>query len=407
MVANHVEAVGATSVTSVSSSVRQQILMKFEYPVLFTEAAFDAGNQALLSVLAEQGEDCRAARFFVVVDDGVDTGIPELRSQINAYFRAHGARIELGAEPLVVVGGERAKNDSEVVQQVLRALFERGFDRHSYLLAVGGGAMLDAVGYAASLFHRGMRLIRMPSTVLAQDDAGVGVKNGINAFDSKNALGTFAPPYAVINDFDLLASLPVRDHIAGIAEAVKVALIRDREFFAWLESHTEMLRRREPEATKYLIRRCAELHLAHIREAGDPFETGSARPLDFGHWAAHKLEVLTKHALRHGEAVAIGMALDTRYAQLTGLLDARAAERVEHVIRSVGLPTYDAGLELLDAEGRALVLKGLEEFREHLGGRLTVTLLAELGRGVEVHEIDHAVMQQAIDGLGQRPAHGR
>ena len=377
--------------------------MRFEYPVVFTEAAFEAGNQALLSVLPEQA-DGRQARFLVVVDEGVDASNPGFKQQIAAYFDAHAERIKLGAEPLTVAGGERAKNDPDVVQQILRELFERGFDRHAYLLAIGGGAMLDAVGYAAALFHRGMRLIRMPSTVLAQDDAGVGVKNGINAFGAKNALGTFAPPFAVLNDFALLSSLPFREHTAGMAEAVKVALIRDRAFFEWLERSAEMLIRREPEATKYLIRRCAELHLAHIREAGDPFETGSARPLDFGHWAAHKLEVMTEHSLRHGEAVAIGMALDTRYAALNGMLDADAAERVVRLIEALGLPIHHSALELRGGDGRAVVLKGLEEFREHLGGRLTVTLLAELGRGAEVHEIDHSSMEQAIEELARRHA---
>jgi 3-dehydroquinate synthase len=235
--------------------------------------------------------------------------------------------------------------------------------------------------------------------VLAQDDAGVGVKNGVNAFGAKNALGTFAPPFAVINDFALLASLSQRDHIAGIAEAIKVALIRDADFFRWIEAHAGALRAREATATQVLIRRCAELHLQHIREGGDPFETGSARPLDFGHWAAHKLEVLTDHALRHGEAVAIGMVLDTRYAQLVGMVDAATADRVQRVVEAVGLPTHHAGLTLRDADGRSAVLRGLEEFREHLGGVLTVTLLAEVGRGVEVHHIDHGAMQRAIDAL--------
>jgi 3-dehydroquinate synthase len=232
--------------------------------------------------------------------------------------------------------------------------------------------------------------------VLAQDDAGVGVKNGINAFGVKNALGSFAPPFAVVNDFALLDTLPLRDHIAGIAEAIKVALIRDASFFDWIERHAQALRDRAATPTRRLIHRCAELHLAHIRGAGDPFESGSARPLDFGHWAAHKLELLTQHELRHGEAVAIGMALDTRYAQLSQTIDEATAARVLRTIEAVGLPVWHPALELLAEDGAPAVLAGLEDFREHLGGQLTVTMLEAIGRGVEVHEIDRPRMCAAI-----------
>ena len=194
-------------------------------------------------------------------------------------------------------------------------------DRHSFVLAIGGGALLDVVGFAAATLHRGVRLVRMPTTVLAQNDAGVGVKNGINAFGAKNLLGTFAPPFAVINDSRFLSTLDRRDQIAGMAEAVKVALIRDRGFFAWISAHADALAAFAPDAVDHLIQRCAELHLQHIACGGDPFEQGSARPLDFGHWAAHKLEMLTGHAVRHGEAVAIGIALDCGYSVEAGHLD--------------------------------------------------------------------------------------
>src|SRR5207249_4231810 len=143
----------------------------------------------------------------------------------------------------------------------------------------------------------------------------------------KNFIGTFAPPWAVINDFQLLSSLSERDKRAGYVEAVKVALIRDKDFFEALEQDVDALRNFEPEAMQRLIYRCAELHLEHIATSGDPFEFGSARPLDFGHWAAHKLEQLSDYRIRHGEAVAIGIALDTIYSRQIGLLDAASAER--------------------------------------------------------------------------------
>ena len=145
-----------------------------------------------------------------------------------------------------------------------------------------------------------------------------------------------------------------------------------------------------------MIRRCAELHMHQIAHGGDPFETGSARPLDFGHWAAHKLESLTQHHLRHGEAVAIGMALDARYSVLAGLLapGRRSGSARCSSIWASGSGTRRSRAGAPTAASRSWT--GLREFREHLGGELTVTLLAGIGRGVEVHEIDEAHAGAAI-----------
>jgi 3-dehydroquinate synthase len=262
--------------------------------------------------------------------------------------------------------------------------------------------MLDAVGYAAATTHRGVRIVRAPSTVLAQNDAGVGVKNGINAFGAKNFLGTFAPPFAVINDSELLATLEPRDSRAGMAEAIKVGLIRDASFFEWLEANVEKLAAFEPNAMAAQIRWAAEIHLKHIAEAGDPFELGSARPLDYGHWAAHKLESMTKHALRHGEAVAIGMALDARYSVESGLLSAEAHDRILRLLERLGFELWHEALDRQDSAGRCLVLGGLTDFREHLGGELSVTLLTDIGARFETHAMDEALIERAIAYLRTR-----
>jgi len=247
-----------------------------------------------------------------------------------------------------------------------------------------------------------VRHVRIPTTTLAQDDSGVGVKNGINAFGKKNFVGTFAPPFAVINDFSLLATLSDRDKRAGYVEAVKVACIRDRAFFEWLEQQADALARFAPEPMKRLIFRSAELHVNHIAAGGDPFEMGSARPLDFGHWAAHKLEQLSEYRLRHGEAVAVGLALDVVYARRKGFLPAPEAERILTLLERLGFELFTSELLHEDADSQLLVVAGLEEFREHLGGELTITLLSEIGRGFEVHEVDLPLVVGAIEELRQR-----
>jgi 3-dehydroquinate synthase len=238
--------------------------------------------------------------------------------------------------------------------------------------------------------------------VLSQDDSAVGVKNGINAFGKKNFVGSFAPPHAVLNDYELLLTLHDRDWRAGISEAVKVALLKDAAFFAWIEHHARDLADRSLTAMAHLIHRSAELHLNHIATSGDPFELGSSRPLDFGHWAAHKLEQLSHHELRHGEAVAIGIALDSTYSYLTGSLPHADWRRIVELFERVELPIWHPDMATPGSGGRPAVLAGLEEFREHLGGRLTVMLLERIGSGFDVHELDEAVLLEASDLLRRR-----
>lgn len=340
-------------------------------------------------------------RLLVFVDAGLLEARPSLADEIISNVNANDHVLELAAAPVAIAGGEGIKHGLETIIDMQRLMVEHRIDRHSYIVAIGGGAVLDAVGLAAATAHRGIRHIRIPTTVLSQNDSGVGVKNGVNLFGAKNYFGTFAPPSAVINDYDFIESLPEREKRAGLAEAVKVALIRDRRFFEWLEGAVHELRCFDPDAMRYMIRRCAELHMHQIGKGGDPFERGTARPLDFGHWAAHRLEMLSEFSIRHGEAVAIGIALDTQYSVLTGLLDAEDASRVHSVLRDLGFSLWHELLEARSDDG-SLLMQGLREFQEHLGGELTITLLAALGTGLEVHEIKEPLMGKVIATLKER-----
>jgi 3-dehydroquinate synthase len=379
----------------------QSFVIRYDYPVYFTRDVFDPDNPCLTQALARIEPDKRQ-RVAVFVDEGVTFAMPDLLSRIARYAQHHSHHIEIAGDVAIVPGGEAVKNQHDCVEHMLRDLAARRVDRQSFALAIGGGAVLDAAGFAAAIFHRGVRHIRCPTTVLAQDDSGVGVKNAINAFGLKNLLGTFAPPFAVINDSAFLDKLPARDKRAGIAEAVKVALIRDADFFTWLEAEAEALARFSPNALDTLVRRCAMLHMRQIAHGGDPFEMGSARPLDYGHWAAHKLEMLSRNALRHGEAVAIGIALDARYSVLARLLPEGEELRIARLLERLGFRLWDDALNLRDETGTRRVLAGLKDFQEHLGGELTITLLVGIGRGVEVHFMDDALIQQSIQWLRTR-----
>jgi 3-dehydroquinate synthase len=372
----------------------QRFSVEFEYPVVFCRGALAPSEPTLVWSISRR-EPERRHPVFVVLDDGLVAARPSLPAEVEGYVAAHSQQLQLTAAPHQVPGGEAVKNDPALLNDLHQRLATARLDKQGCLLIIGGGAVLDAAGYVGSTTHRGVRIVRMPTTVLAQNDAGVGVKTSVNAFGSKNFLGTFAPPFAVINDVELLGTLPVRDVRAGLAEAVKVALIRDVAFFAWLEQHAAELREGATEPLERAVRRCAELHLGHIASAGDPFEKGSARPLDYGHWAAHKLETLTHHDLRHGEAVAIGMALDACYAVHQGMLAEADRNRLCELLKALGLPVYHPAL-VAEKQGKSALLAGLSEFREHLGGALCVTLLTGIGSGIEVHDMDSAAISSSI-----------
>lgn len=377
--------------------IHQEFQVRYRYIVHFTNHLFARENPLLQAIIASGGDMDLPKQLLCVVDRGVEQHHPDLLEEIAAYCQHYHALLRLVAPPLLIDGGEQAKNDSANVTMLQEAIHRSGLCRHSYLLAIGGGAVLDMAGYAAATAHRGIRLIRVPTTVLAQNDAGIGVKNGINAFGKKNFLGTFAPAVAILNDGLFLTTLSLRDWRSGIAEAIKVALLKDSAFFDFLEKNADRLAERDAQAMSWLIYRCAQLHLEHIATSGDPFEFGSSRPLDFGHWSAHKLEQLSGYTLRHGEAVAIGIALDSTYAHLEGLLAEQDWLRILELISAVGLNVYHRGLSLREHNGSYSIFAGLQEFREHLGGQLTLPMLERIGKTIEINAIDEKMLLKSIN----------
>ena len=396
-----VELIKPVAESGMEAVYHQEFSVRYDYPVHFTEHLFARDNPVFVQSIVRR-EPTKRHRVVVFLDANVAASWPTLVHDIAAYAQVHAESLELVGPPEVVAGGETVKNDPALVTGLQRRLVDLNIDRHAFVVGIGGGAFLDMIGFVASTTHRGIRHIRVPTTVLGQNDSGVGVKNGINAFGMKNLLGCFAPPFAVLNDADFLRTLHPRDKIAGIAEAVKVALIRDALFFEWLDKNAQALRDCEPQAMAHMIRRCAELHMRQIAHGGDPFETGSARPLDYGHWSAHKLEGMTAHELRHGEAVAIGLALDTRYSVQIGMLAAGGEERVYQLLKRLGFHLWHPSMETRDERGSLIIIRGIEEFREHLGGELTITLLRDIGQGEEVHAMDNDEILHAITWLRRK-----
>lgn len=373
-----------------SASIDVPFSVPFVHRLRFTQDVFGADQHQLAQVLEPTERTPARAQFWL--DQDVAAANPGLLSKLRRFAAAFADRVNLTGPVQLIPGGEALKNDVQVLERMLKEFHAARLDRRSYVIVIGGGAVLDAVGFAAAIAHRGLRLVRLPTTTLAQADSGLGVKNGVNLFHTKNWLGAFAVPWAVINDAALLETLSERDFISGFAEAVKVSLLKDPAMFTELCQVAGRIRQRDLAVCLPLIRKAAQWHLAHITGGGDPFEMQEARPLDFGHWSAHKLEAMSDFRLRHGEAVAIGVAIDTVYSALACGLPLSDAERVLGALSELGFALDHP--QLGDFE---LLHTGLEEFRQHLGGRLTLTMLRGVGQPFDVHEVDRPLMCRAID----------
>jgi 3-dehydroquinate synthase len=370
--------------------------VSFRHRLRFTHDVLGADSEVLVRLL--ESSEGRIPRVQFWLDEHVANANPDLRQRLHSIARRNTDKFQVVGNAQIVPGGEAVKNDIHILERMLKVFHEADLDRRSYVVVIGGGAVLDAVGFAAAIAHRGLRLIRIPTTTLAQADSGIGVKNSVNLFGKKNWLGSFAVPWAVINDRSLLTTLSDRDFRCGFSEAVKVSLLKDPEFFERILNNAESIALRG-DACWSVIQDSANWHLKHITAGGDPFEMLEARPLDFGHWSAHKLEAMSQFELRHGEAVGIGVAVDTVYSSLVHGLPTNEADRVLLSLERLQLLKDHPTLRRTDE-----LFQGLEEFRQHLGGRLTVTMLSEIGRPIDVHEVDRPRMKEAIQAVVDRVA---
>jgi len=380
------------------SQIQQNLNYSIEYPIIFTEGVFDPSNPVLAQAMDRLNEN-RVHRAMVFIDSNVADLLPQVTQHITQYFEAYANDIELAEEPRVLPGGEGIKNDIEVIGPLATALANAHLCRHSYVIVVGGGAVLDAIGFAASVTHRGLRTIRIPTTILAQSNAGVGVRTAVNYAGMKNAIGSFAPPFAVINDWQFLHSLPDREWMAGITEAFRMGIICDRDFFEDLCTLAGVLSQRNAETIQKVVQHSAYLYLSRMSIQNDPFETQVGQPLDFAYWGAHKLEILSNCEIGHGEAVAMGILIDCRYATERGWMPEEEFAKIHQAFSTLGLPLWFAELELVGADGNLEILQGLPEFQEQKGGPLSITFPHGIGAFRNESIVDLAVMEQALNRL--------
>jgi 3-dehydroquinate synthase len=274
---------------------------------------------------------------------------------------------------LIVPDGEQHKQLS-TWQQVLDALVTLGAQRDATVVALGGGVIGDLAGFAAASYMRGIGVIQVPTTLLAQVDAAVGGKTGVNHPRGKNLIGAFHAPRAVLADLDTLQSLDQRDYQAGLAEVVKYGAIRDPAFFVWLETQVEALNQRDrhtlTEAVARSVRNKAEVVAADEREGG------VRAILNFGHSFGHALETAGAYTqLRHGEAVAIGMVLATQLSEALGRVPTGTHRRLSDLLSALGLPTAPP-----PGSDPAALLELMRLDKKNHSGALRLVLLDSLGQ---------------------------
>jgi 3-dehydroquinate synthase len=316
--------------------------------------------------------------------DFVAGAIPQRRAAIVTNDTVAPIYLERLAGPLeaagvacvriVVPDGEEHK-DWTTLDQVIDQLLAQRCDRHTAIIALGGGVVGDLAGFAAATYQRGVPFIQVPTTLLAQVDSSVGGKTAINHPRGKNMVGAFYQPQLVLADMDTLATLPERELRAGLAEVIKHGAIRDAALFAWLEANVERLVARDAEALAHAVKRSVEIKAEIV--ALDERETAQRALLNFGHTFGHAIETgLGYGTWLHGDAVAAGMVMAAELSTRLGMLDAPSAERLRRLIERAGLPV--AGPQL--ATDRYLELMSVDKKAQ--GGKLRFILLERLGLAV-------------------------
>lgn len=305
---------------------------------------------------------------------------------LREALRAAGFQTEV----LTVPAGEASKS----LRQADR-LFERlpglRLDRQSFVVALGGGVVGDLAGFIAATYLRGLALVQIPTSLLAQVDSSVGGKVGVNLPQGKNLVGAFYQPCVVLVDTETLRTLPERELRAGFAEVIKHGAIRDAEFFAWLEREHGKVLALEPAAVEHVVRRCCEIKAQVVAE--DEREAGLRAVLNFGHTIGHAMEALAEYVgLLHGEAIAMGMACAGRLSVKRAGLPLPEAERLEALIRDSGLPVrLGANYEL------PALMEAMRLDKKQRGGKLRFVLLERLGKAVVSSAVTDGDVQEVVD----------
>ncbi len=349
---------------------------------------------------------CEGRRVVAFVGPTVDRLHGE---QLRRYLAA---RLAPGSWSVVVIAGGEDRKTMASVEEICARAKAAGLDRRGVMLAVGGGVTCDLVGFAAAIYCRGVRYIKVNTTLVGQVDVGVGVKTGVNALGTKNMLGSYHPAHASINDPAFLATLSRRQIRCGLGEIAKMAIIRDARLFRVLEECPEVFQQPCPEppwlsgvdggrrgVEDYVLRTSMALMLEEL--CPNLREHDLARLVDFGHTFGPVIETASDYRVAHGESVAIDMAISAQLARVLGLIDADDCERIVRLIARLGLPVHDS--QTCTPE---LMEQALRASWERRGRRLHLVVPDGIGSAVfvdELEDVSAAALEEALDALAVHP----
>lgn len=350
---------------------------------------------------AEQGELAAAihklapapSKAIIVYDDSVEHVAARIARELGTD-QANGLLIN-------VPSGEESKSILHL-EHLWKRLLRCGADRKAIVVAVGGGVIGDLAGFAAATWNRGLRLIQVPTTLLAMVDSSVGGKTGINLPEAKNVIGAFWQPTMVWSDVTSLTSLPTREFRSGLAEVVKYGVILDEEFFEFLEEEADAILSRNDEAIIEIIRRSCRLK-AHVVAQDELESTGLRAILNYGHTFGHAIESLTDYGtLLHGEAVAIGMTMAGRLAAISQRWKTSSWNRQTRLLERFGLPTQMEG-EIAAVCSEDRMIEAMSRDKKNAYGQLHLILPNRIGEVQTVSDVPTHLVRQAIAACIARP----
>jgi 3-dehydroquinate synthase len=379
--------------------LRAELRLEIEFPVTFTRDVFHPDNPVLADSL-RRAEPARRQTAFFVVGSAVAAARPQLERSIETYALARPQELELAGRPLVIEGSSPSKSVPANPDWLRSRLCHAQLGRGDHVVAVGGGALLDVVGLAASTLQRGLRLTRVPTTALAQAECSLALRNGVDFFGRRDWLTAFSAPFSVVLDSRFLETLPRRERLSGAAAAARLGLARDADLLRWLDARAETVALSARGASlETLIARCVRQRLSELAPSSD---ASFAPRLELGGWLAARLESLSGCRLSYGESLAIGLAADALASvELAGLPQADA-DYVLALLEKLGFELWDPALELVSADGRRLALEGLEEARLRFGPNAGFPVIENLGRCRLVDRYDEAAAARALDALAHR-----
>lgn len=378
----------------------QELQSTHRYTVCFTSDLFGPDNETIRRTLTKMGHK-PPLRCAVLVDSGVAARNAALIPQILHHFQKERPFLDLCHPPFAMPGGESVKNSRRTAEAISAIARTHALSRESLVLVVGGGAFLDAAGTALSQCDGGIPTANIPTSPLAQSAAGIGAMRFMNEGGIKNAAGIFAPPHAVFIDFALLKTLPFEHHVSGMAEAFKMALAADAEFFAILCRKALKIRQNDRSTVEKVIHKTATLHLDQARKSYARMAHGDGNPADFGDWTARWLETLSGYKLPHGHALSVGIALKAWYGCHTGTLAEGEFTRLIEALLTCGLPIWNRFLETRTKDGTLALTEGLTRYQNGSSGHRPILIPVGVGTLKAVDHLDVTVFEQGIDLLKQ------